>query len=64
MVLPDEENTIAEQAMTRLAEEDAVTRDLLRHDIRSILLSAEKRERISADFVYSALARFRGLRCN
>lgn len=60
-LLPDEENTIAEQAMTRMAEEDAVAPDLLRHEIRSILLSAEKRERISADFVHSALARFRGL---
>ncbi|MBP1843913.1 putative nucleic acid-binding protein [Rhizobium petrolearium] len=60
-LLPDEENTTAEQAMGRLAEEDAVAPDLLRHEIRSILLSAEKRGRISADFVHSALARFRGL---
>lgn len=60
-LLPEEENTTAEQAMTQMAEEDAVAPDLLRHEIRSILLSAEKRERISADFVHSALARFRGL---
>lgn len=60
-LLPDEENTTAELAMARMAEEDAVAPDLLRHEIRSILLSAEKRERISADFVHSALARFRGL---
>ncbi|MCF1436593.1 type II toxin-antitoxin system VapC family toxin [Agrobacterium vitis] len=60
-LLPDEENMIAEQAMTRMAEEDAIAPDLLRHEIRSILLSAERRERISADFVHSALARFRGL---
>ncbi|WP_321384500.1 type II toxin-antitoxin system VapC family toxin, partial [Rhizobium sp.] len=60
-LLPDEENTLAEQAMARMAEEDAVAPDLLRHEIRSILLSAEKRERISVDFVHSALARFRGL---
>lgn len=60
-LLPDEDNTLAEQAMMRMAEEDAVAPDLLRHEIRSILLSAEKRERISADFVHSALARFRGL---
>lgn len=60
-LLPDEENTAADQAMTRMAEEDAVSPDLLRHEIRSILLSAEKRERISADFVHSALARFREL---
>ncbi len=60
-LLPDEENALAEQAMARLAEEDAMAPDLLRHEIRSILLSAEKRDRISADFVHSALARFRGL---
>ncbi len=60
-LLPDEENNAADQAMTRMADEDAVAPDLLRHEIRSILLSAEKRERISADFVHSALARFRGL---
>lgn len=60
-LLPDEENTAADQAMMRMAEEDAVAPDLLRHEIRSILLSAEKRERISADFVHSALARFRAL---
>lgn len=60
-LLPDLENTIAEQAMTRMVEEDAVGPDLLRHEIHSILLSDEKCERISADFVHSALARFRGL---
>jgi predicted nucleic acid-binding protein len=60
-LLPDEVNTTAELVMTSMAEEDAVAPDLLRHEIRSILLSAEKRERISADFVHSALARFRSL---
>ena len=60
-LLPDEENTLAEEAMARLADDDAVAPDLLRHEIRSILLSAEKRGRISDDFVHSALARFRGL---
>lgn len=60
-LLPDEENTTAEQAMTRMVEEDAIAPDLLRHEVRSILLSAEKRERISTDFVHSALARLRAL---
>lgn len=60
-LLPDEENVLAEQAMARMADENAVAPDLLRHEIRSILLSAEKRGRISDDFVHSALARFRGL---
>jgi predicted nucleic acid-binding protein len=60
-LLPDEDDALAEQAMARMAEEDAVAPDLLRHEIRSILLSAERRGRISDDFVHSALARFRGL---
>ncbi|WP_027488108.1 type II toxin-antitoxin system VapC family toxin [Allorhizobium undicola] len=60
-LLPDEENLLAEQAMARMADEDAIAPDLLRHEIRSILLSAEQRGRISDDFVHSALARFRGL---
>ncbi|MDL2406167.1 type II toxin-antitoxin system VapC family toxin [Rhizobium calliandrae] len=60
-LLPDEENVIAEQAMARLADEDAWAPDLLRHEIRSILLSAERRGRISDDLIHSALARLRAL---
>ncbi len=60
-LLPDEDNSLAERAMIRMVKEDAVAPGLLRHEIRSILLSAEKRERVSADFVHSALARFREL---
>lgn len=60
-LLPDEENVLAEQAMARLADEDVVAPDLLRHEIRSILLSAERRGRISDDFVHSALARLHKL---
>jgi predicted nucleic acid-binding protein len=60
-LLPDEENTIADQTMERMADEDAWAPDLLRHEIRSILLNAERRGRISDDLIHSALARFRGL---
>ena len=60
-LLPDEDNVIAEQAMIRMADEDAWAPDLLRHEIRSILLSAERRGRITDDLLHSALARFRGL---
>ncbi|MGO4570210.1 type II toxin-antitoxin system VapC family toxin [Rhizobium sp. 2YAF20] len=60
-LLPDEENTTAEQAMVRMADEDAWAPDLLRHEIRSVLLNAERRGRISDDLVHSTLARFRGL---
>ena len=44
-----------------MADEDAWAPDLLRHEIRSILLSAERRGRITDDLLHSALARFRGL---
>ncbi|MBO9102058.1 MULTISPECIES: type II toxin-antitoxin system VapC family toxin [unclassified Rhizobium] len=60
-LLPDEENTIADQMMERMVDEDAWAPDLLRHEIRSILLSAERRGRISDDLIHSALARFRAL---
>ncbi|MBX5242009.1 type II toxin-antitoxin system VapC family toxin [Rhizobium sp. NLR22b] len=60
-LLPDEDNTLAEQAMLRMADEDAVAPDLLRHEIRGILLSAERRGRISDDLVHSALSRLRAL---
>lgn len=60
-LLPDEENLTADEMMARMADEDAVAPDLLRHEIRSILLSAERRGRISDDFVHAALSRFRVL---
>lgn len=60
-LLPDEDNTIADQAMERMADEDVWAPDLLRHEIRSILLSAERRGRISNDLIHSALARLRAL---
>ena len=60
-LLPDEDNILADQTMVRMADEDAVAPDLLRHEIRSILLSAERRGRISDDLIHSALARFRAL---
>lgn len=60
-LLPDEANVLAEQAMSRLADEDAMAPDLLRHEMRSILLNAERRGRISDDFVHAALSRFRSL---
>lgn len=60
-LLPDEDNTIADQAMERMADEDAWAPDLLRHEIRRILLSAERRGRISDDLIHSALARLRRL---
>jgi predicted nucleic acid-binding protein len=60
-LLPDEENLIAEQLMVRMADEDAWAPDLLAHEVRSILLTAERRGRIAGDVVHSALARFHRL---
>jgi predicted nucleic acid-binding protein len=60
-LLPDEENTLAEQETARMADENAVAPDLLRHEIRSIMLNGERRGRISDDLAHSALARFRVL---
>ncbi|MHB0952798.1 MAG: type II toxin-antitoxin system VapC family toxin [Allorhizobium sp.] len=60
-LLPDEDNTLADETMARMADDDAWAPDLLTHEIRSILLSAERRGRISTDLIYSALTRLRAL---
>lgn len=60
-LLPDEDHPFATELMNQLADEDAVAPELLQHEIRSILLSAEKRGRIAEDMVYTALTRFRAL---
>ncbi len=60
-LLPDEENPFAAEALSRLADDDALAPELLQHEIRSILLSAEQRGRIDGDLVHTALARFRAL---
>lgn len=59
--LPDEENTLADETLARMEDDDAFAPDLLIHEIRSILLSAERRGRISSDLIYSGLARLRAL---
>ncbi len=60
-LLPDEENALADETLARMADDDALAPDLLIHEIRSILLSAERRGRISSDLIYSGLARLRAL---
>lgn len=60
-LLPDEDHPFAIEIMNQLADEDAVAPELLQHEIRNILLSAEKRGRIAEDMVYTALTRFRAL---
>ncbi|KAE9412392.1 hypothetical protein Angca_001572, partial [Angiostrongylus cantonensis] len=59
--MPDEDNALADEMMVRMADDDAWAPNLLTHEIRSILLSAERRGRISADLIYSALTRLRAL---
>lgn len=59
--LPDEVNTLADETLARMEDDDAFAPDLLIHEIRSILLSAERRGRISSDLIYSGLARLRAL---
>ncbi len=60
-LLPDEEHDIAEAAMDRLIRDEAAAPDLLLHEIRSILLIAERRKRIAGDDVLTALIRLQQL---
>lgn len=59
--LPDEEHEIAEAAMDQLISEAALAPDLLAHELRSILLTAEKRKRIPGEDVLTSLIRLRQL---
>ncbi|HTO30213.1 MAG TPA: type II toxin-antitoxin system VapC family toxin [Pararhizobium sp.] len=59
--LPDEEHEIAEAAMDQLISEAALAPDLLPHELRSVLLTAEKRKRIPGEDVLTSLIRLRQL---
>ncbi|MDI7861054.1 type II toxin-antitoxin system VapC family toxin [Rhizobiaceae bacterium n13] len=59
--LPDEEHEVAEAAMDLLIRQQATAPDLLPHEIRSVLLVAEKRNRIEGDDVLTALIRLKQL---
>lgn len=59
--LPDEDGAVAEEALARLETQDAFAPDLLSHELRNILLSAERRKRISADDIFAILMRFASL---
>lgn len=59
--LPDEDGAVADEALARLETQDAVAPDLLSHELRNILLSAERRKRISSDDVFAILMRFASL---
>lgn len=59
--LHDEDHEIAETAMDRLISEAALAPGLLIHELRSLLLTAEKRQRITSDDVLTSLIRLRQL---
>ncbi|MGZ2379530.1 type II toxin-antitoxin system VapC family toxin [Rhizobium brockwellii] len=60
-LLPDEENRTAEKALSFLETEDAFVPDLFWHEIRNILLTAERRKRISNQDVLACLMRLTSL---
>ncbi|MBB4289309.1 putative nucleic acid-binding protein [Rhizobium leguminosarum] len=60
-LLPDEESRTAEEALSFLETEDAFVPDLFWHEIRNILLTAERRKRISTEDVLACLMRLTSL---
>ena len=61
-VLPDKEAAIADLALERLGEETAKVPDVFWHELRNLLLSAERRRRIDARHADVSMARLRRLR--
>lgn len=60
-LLADEESRAAEEALSLLETEDGLVPDLFWHEIRNILLTAERRKRISNDDVLACLMRLTSL---
>ncbi|TAX55081.1 PIN domain-containing protein [Rhizobium leguminosarum] len=60
-LLADEESRTAEEALSFLETEDALVPDLFWHEIRNILLTAERRRRISNEEVLACLMRLTSL---
>ena len=56
-LLPDEENQTAERALSLLETDDAYVPDLFWHEMRNILIMAERRKRIGNDDVLACLMR-------
>ncbi|WP_426231806.1 type II toxin-antitoxin system VapC family toxin [Pararhizobium sp. DWP3-4] len=59
--LPDEDSDVADAVMGALLRKTACAPDLLRHEVRSVLLMAERRKRISSDLVLASLIRLHHL---
>lgn len=58
-VLPDEEAVLADVALDRLAEEPANVPNLFWHELRNLLLTAERRGRIDGGYADASMARLR-----
>lgn len=58
-LLPDEDNELAEQARTAMVDSDALAPDLLWHEIRNILVIAERRNRVATDGIANLLTKLR-----
>ena len=65
-LLADEAAALADQALDRLAEDTAIVPGLFWHELRNLLLSAERRRRISDRYADACMARLRRLpiRCS
>ena len=61
-VLPDEDAALADLALDRLAEETAKVPSVFWHELRNLLLSAERRRRIDERHADASMARLRRLR--
>ncbi|WP_275790233.1 type II toxin-antitoxin system VapC family toxin [Pararhizobium gei] len=59
--LPDENSDIADAAMDALSRKNACSPDLLLHEVRNILMTAERRKRIPIELVLASLVRLRQL---
>lgn len=60
-LLPDEAAALADKALDRLAGETARVPDLFWHELRNLLLSAERRGRIDEHHADASMARIRRL---
>lgn len=61
-VLPDEEAALADIALDRLGVEHATVPDVFWHELRNLLLSAERRGRIGGRHADASMSRLRRLR--
>ncbi len=60
-VLPDEDAAVADVALDRLGAEMAKVPGLFWHELRNLLLSAERRGRIDGGYADTSMARLRRL---